>query len=189
VPSAAPTDETAATGTADVSPKQISRITTFDHPLAMQQSLSDRGIAARAALKAGVLGIFIGIIPVLGIVLTGSLAVYFYRREKGSVPSTRIGSRVGAAAGVVSFAINSLVILIRILALHGQQEYIDAVTKFLQMAGYNPADPKMHADIQSLFTPPGMVLTFFFGMIFVIALAALGGALGAMIFRSISRRG
>src|SRR5208282_5526066 len=41
----------------------------------------DRGIAVRAALKAGVLGVFIGMIPFLGIVLTGALAVYFYRRE------------------------------------------------------------------------------------------------------------
>lgn len=153
----------------------------------MQQSSPDRGIAVRVALKAGVLGVFIGMIPILGIVLTGSLAAYLYRREKGSAPTTRIGSRVGAAAGVVSFAINSLLIVIRIFALHGQQEYVDAVMKFAQMMGYNPADPKMQASIQSLLTPSGMVLTFFFGMIFVVALAALGGALAAMIFRSPSR--
>jgi len=32
----------------------------------------DRGIAVRAALKAGVFGVFIGMIPFLGIVLTGA---------------------------------------------------------------------------------------------------------------------
>ena len=56
----------------------------FDRPstkAGTKAGTMDRGIAVRAALKAGVLGIFIGMIPFLGIVLTGALAVFFYRRE------------------------------------------------------------------------------------------------------------
>lgn len=153
----------------------------------MQPGLFDRGIAVRSALKAGVLGVFLAMIPLLGIVLTGSLAVYFYRREQGLAPAARIGSRVGAAAGVVSFGINALLILIRIVALHAQQQYFDEITKIAQMVGYNPADPEMQAAIHNLLTPSGLALTFFFGMMFTVALAALGGALVAWFFRPSSR--
>ena len=66
----------------------------------------DRGTAVRAAIKAGLLGVLIAIIPLLGIVLTGALAVYFYRRENGFVLPAALGSRLGGAAGVVAFAIN-----------------------------------------------------------------------------------
>jgi len=73
----------------------------------------DRQIATRSALKAGVLGVFIGMIPFLGIVLTGALAVFFYRRENGLTLPSALGSRLGVR-GVVSFAINALLITIRI---------------------------------------------------------------------------
>ncbi len=162
---------------------RISQISDFGRSPAISHSLLDQGAAGRAALKAGVLGVFISMIPVLGIVLTGSLAVYFYRREKGFIPATRIGWRVGAAAGVVSFAINALLIVIRVFALHAQQEYIDAVTKIAQMVGYNPADPEIQAGIHNLLTPAGMTLTLLFGMIFTVVLAALGGAIAALVFR------
>jgi hypothetical protein len=166
---------------------RITQVADFDRPPATQQSLVDRAVAVRAAVKAGILGVFIGMIPVLGIVLTGSLAVYFYRREKGLAPATRIGARVGAAAGVVAFAINSLIIIVRIFALHGQQEYIDAITKIAKALGYNTADPAIHSGIQNLLTPSGLAMTFFFGMIFTVMLAALGGAIAALFFRPSSR--
>ena len=163
------------------------QIPDFDRATTTQTSLLDRAVAVRSALKAGLLGVFIGMIPVLGIVLTGSLGVFFYRRAKGTVPPARIGARVGAAAGVVSFAINSLMIVIRIFSLHAQQEYIDAVTKVAQTVGYNTADPAIQASIRNLVSPAGLALTFFFGMIFTVALAALGGALAALLYRPSSR--
>jgi hypothetical protein len=151
--------------------------------LAVQPSLLDRGAATRAAIKAGVLGIFIGVIPLLGIVLTGSLAVYFYRREKGLAPAPAIGSRLGGAAGAVSFGINSLLIIVRFFAFHAQQEYVDSMLKIAQAVGYNPSDPEIQAAVHNLFTPSGMILTFFFGMIFTVALAAVGGALATLVWR------
>ena len=168
-------------------PVQIPQLTNFDRSDAVQPGQFDRGVAVGAALKAGVLGFFIGMIPVLGIVLTGSLAVFFYRRAKAGVPTARIGGRVGAAAGVVSFGINSLLLVIRIFFLHGQQQYIDAITKFAQAVGYDTADPVIQATIRNLVSPPGLALTFFFGMIFTVALAALGGALAALLWRPSSR--
>src|SRR5580704_8626414 len=87
----------------------------------------DRGAIVRAAIKAGVLGVFIGMIPFVGTVLTGALAVYFYRRENGFLLPASLGGRLGAAAGVVAFAINSLLIAVRIFAFHARQEYIDSI--------------------------------------------------------------
>jgi len=174
-------------GTVDGSSVRVTEVADFGRLPVAQPSWLDRGVAVRAALKAGVLGIFIGMIPVLGIVLTGSLAVYFYRREKGLAPAVGVGSRVGAAAGVVAFAINSLLIVIRIVALHGQQQYIDDITKVAQMVGYSVTDPDIQASIHNLLTPAGLALTLFFGMIFTVALSALGGAVAALIFRPSSR--
>jgi hypothetical protein len=152
-------------------------------------SAMDRGKAVRAALKAGVLGVFIGMIPFLGMVLTGALAVFFYRRENGVSPPTALGSRLGGAAGVVAFAINALMITIRIFIFHAQQEYIDAILKITQKFGANAADPDMQTSIHNLFTPAGLVITFFFVMIFTVVLASVGGALASLMNRPRNTRG
>jgi|ERR1039458_1487508 MFS family permease len=154
-----------------------------DRPGTMAGSTMDRGIAVRAALKAGVLGVFIGMIPFLGIVLTGALAVYFYRRENGATLPAALGSRLGGAAGVVAFAINALLITIRIFVFHAQQEYTDEILKFAQKFGANVADPDIQASIHNLFTSSGLAITFFFGMIFTVVLASVGGALASLFLR------
>jgi len=146
-------------------------------------STMDRSIAVRAALKAGVLGVFIGIIPFLGIVLTGAVAVFFYCRELRSGLPAALGARLGGAAGVVTFAINALLITIRIFVFHAQQEYVDAILKIAQKFGANAADPDLQASIHNLFTPLGLAITFFFGMIFTAVLASAGGALASLFLR------
>jgi hypothetical protein len=151
------------------------------HPA--RPGVMDQGTAVRSALKAGVLGVFIGMLPILGIVLTGGLAVYFYRRESGFVLPAGVASRLGAAAGVVSFAINALLITIRIFAFHAQQEYIDGIVKVGQAFGLNTADPDIQTGIHNLFTPSGLAITFFFGMIFTVLLASVGGALASLFLR------
>jgi MFS family permease len=149
----------------------------------------DRGKAVRAALKAGVLGVFIGMIPLLGMVLTGALAVFFYRRENRVSPPTVLGWRLGGAAGVVAFAINALMVTIRIFIFHAQQEYIDAILKIAQRFGANTADPDIQSSIHNLFTPSGLAITFFFGMIFTVVLASVGGALASLLNRTRNTRG
>jgi hypothetical protein len=154
----------------------------FDRPTTIASAM-DRGSAVRAALKAGVLGVFIQLIPFLGIVLTGAVAVFFYRRENGFTLPAGLGSRLGAAAGVVAFAINSVLIVIRIFAFHAQREYTEAILKVAQNFGANAADPEMQAAVHNLFTPAGLALTFFFGMIITLALASFGGALASLFLR------
>jgi hypothetical protein len=154
----------------------------FDRPN-LSGSTMDRSIAVRAALKAGVLGVFIGIIPLLGIALTGALAVYFYRRESRFVLPAALGSRLGGAAGIVAFAISGLLFLIRIFVFHARQEYVDFLKQAAQGAGVSAADPAFQAVFHFLLSPSGVATTFFFGMIFAVALASAGGALASLFLR------
>lgn len=132
---------------------------------------------------AGVLGVFIQMIPLLGIVLTGALAVFFYRRQSGIVLPAALGFRLGGAAGVVAFAINAVMITIRIFVFHAQQEYIDFLTRFAHTVGANASDPDFQAGIRGLLTPSGLAITFLFGMIIAAVLAAVGGALASLFLR------
>jgi hypothetical protein len=154
-----------------------------------QPGVVDTRYAVRAALKAGVLGVFIGMIPLLGIVLTGALAVYFYRRESRFVLPAALGSRLGGAAGVVAFAINALLLTIRIFVFHAQQEYVDLLTRFAHTVGANASDPDFQASIHSLVTPVGLAITCFFGIIIVLVLASIGGALASLVLRPGKTRG
>lgn len=122
-------------------------------------------------------------IPLLGIVLTGVLGVYFYRRESGLLLNPRPAARVGGAAGVVASAINALWLTVRIFVFHAQQEYIDLMTKLAQKVGINPTDPDFQASIHSLSSPSGLAFTFLIGMIFAVILASIGGALGSLFMR------
>lgn len=141
----------------------------------------DRNVAVHAALKAGVLGVVIGMIPLLGIVLTGALAVFFYRRENGSVLPAALGARLGGAAGIVVFAVNAL-FSIPIIVFHAQQECIDGLVKLAQKCGVNTAAPQFQATVQAAlrdFTPSGLVINFFA----LLVLASIGGALASLFMR------
>jgi hypothetical protein len=142
-------------------------------------SALDSGIAVRAALKAGLLGVIIGIIPFLGILLTGALAVFFYRRKKRSDVPAALGARLGGGAGFVVFAVNAL-FTIPIIVFHAQQQCVDSVVQVAQKYGIDTAAPQFQASIRSIFTASGLV-TF---LIFAVALASFGGVLAATLFRS-----
>jgi hypothetical protein len=142
-------------------------------------SALDSGIAVRAALKAGLLGVIIGIIPFLGILLTGALAVVFYRRKKRSDVPAALGARLGGGAGFVVFAVNAL-FTIPIIVFHAQQQCVDSVVQVAQKYGIDTAAPQFQASIRSIFTASGLA-TFF---IFAVALASFGGVLAATLFRS-----
>jgi len=135
----------------------------------------------RAALVAGGLGFFINVIPFLGIVLTGSLAVYLYRRSGGLSLTASAGSRLGGAAGAVSFAISSVFVAIRILVFHALQEYQDVMLKVANAFGLNSADPEVQDMIHRLSTPSGLAITLLFSLVIGVALAAIGGALASAL--------
>ena len=130
----------------------------------------------RAALEAGLLGVFIGfiIMPLIGLVSAGVLAVYFYRRENGLLLPAALGARLGGAAGVVSFAISALVLAIRVFVFHGP-EFADFIAHTTRTAGLNATDTDTQAVLHFLFSPPGLVIIFFFVMIVAVVIASIGG--------------
>jgi len=147
-------------------------------------SAMDPGVAVRAALKAGVLGFFIGmLLPFIAILLAGALAVYFYRNEAGRVLPPALGSRLGGAAGVVAIAIQSIYFTIWIFVFHRQKEYIDSVTRLAHSLGADASIPDVQASLRSLFTPAGLALGLLLVMIVALVLASIGGALASRFMR------
>ncbi|MGB8011027.1 MAG: hypothetical protein WCF68_05400 [Terriglobales bacterium] len=145
----------------------------------------DRKIAVHAALKGGALGALIAVlIPFLGIVLAGTLAVFFYRRESRFVLPVAMGMRLGGAAGVVAFAIYSAFLTSLIFITHSQQKYLDSVLAMAKKFGGDPADPDLQASIHTLLTPTGLAFVFFFGLIIAVAIASAGGALASLLQRT-----
>lgn len=163
---------------------ETSQIGYSAFPTATAGSTLNRTPAVRAALQAGVVGILLGIIPFLGILLTGALAVYFYRRQSGYALPAALASRLGGAAGVITFAINALLITIEIFVFHARQRYTDYVMTIVQRFGANASDPDMQASIHNMFTPGGLALTFFFVMIVSVVLASIGGAVASLVMRA-----
>ncbi len=149
----------------------------------VRSEVLDRRIAVRAAIQAGLLGLVISIIPFLGIVLTGALAVVLYRRAGGLSLSASAASRLGAAAGTVSFAISSFFMVVRLVVFHAQQEYQDVMIRVAQAFGLDPKGPDVQEMIHMLMTPTGLVLILVFSFIIGVALAAIGGALAASVAR------
>jgi hypothetical protein len=136
----------------------------------------DSRIAVRAAIKAGLLGVFIGGIPFIGLVLTGALAVFFYRRKSGFAPPAILGARLGGAAGIIVFGIGAL-LAVAVIALHAQQQCIDMTMATLQKLGMNTADPKIQASFREAFTLSGQVIYFLVAVVFT----SVGGALASLL--------
>ncbi len=135
-------------------------------------------LAFRAVITAGILGLVVGMIPLLGTVLIGVLAVYLYRRRGGAPLTARAGSRLGAAAGAIAAGLNSVLTVVRFVFFHVQQEK-EALMRFMEALGV-PAS-QAEAAVQRLFTPAGLTLSLALGIALSAALAAMGGAIAAAI--------
>jgi endogenous inhibitor of DNA gyrase (YacG/DUF329 family) len=155
----------------------------FDRP-ARSANTIDSGAAVRAALKAGALGLFIGAIPIIGIPLTGALAVFFYRRRSGSIVPAALGAQLGGAAGFFVFAIGALLV-IAVVGLHAQQQCVDTMITTFQKLGADTSDPNFQDRIRDVFTPSGQALAFFI----TIVPASIGGTLASLFFRPRNPRG
>jgi hypothetical protein len=182
-----PVPDTGFAATLPSSPEEFSPeilpITRSASPFAIA-GIMDRGIATRSAVKAGVIGFFLGmLLPFVAILLAGGLAVFFYRRESGFVLPAALASRIGGAAGVIAVAIQSFFFTIYIFIFHRQQEYIDSVTRFVHSVGGDASASDIQASIRSLFTPAGLIVTLVFVMIVAVVLASAGGALASLFFR------
>jgi hypothetical protein len=149
-------------------------------PATASSSEINRPGALRAVLKASLLGIGILLIPILGIVLTGAVAVYFYHRENGFALPAGFGSRLGGAAGVAAFA---MFMAVSTFVFHAHQPNADDFTKMAQSFGTDVTDAEFQASVRFLFTPAGRAAMFFLSFVIAWVLAAVGGALASAFLR------
>jgi len=113
--------------------------------------------------------------------LTGALAVYLYRRASGCSLMASSGSRLGGAAGAVSFLISSVFMTVRIFFFHALQEYQAVMLKVAHTLGLNSADPEVQDMIHRFSTPSGLAITLLFSLVIGVALAAIGGAVASAL--------
>lgn len=130
--------------------------------------------AVWAVIKAGIAGVFLGMIPLLGSVLTGMLAVWLYRRAGGH-PTARPAARMGALAAALALSISAFLTVIQVFVFHARQQSEEALVRLFTALGVNMSDPELQANIHSLFTPSGLMRSFIIALLITLALGGLGG--------------
>src|SRR5262249_24944787 len=136
---------------------------------------------------------FISIGCCLWMLGAGALCVSLYRKR---VPETSItpgmGMKLGAAAGLVAFAVNAVFSMARFVAMRSDNTFRRAMEDQMQRQMASNPDPKVQAMMEKMLdwfsSPQGaatmIVLSLLLmGVVFVIFTAA-GGALGASMSRA-----
>jgi hypothetical protein len=152
---------------------------TFNWPLAM-----------RAAVLAGLIGVILILVLrqafALGMVTSGFLSVYFYRRKN---PFSRITAGTGALLGALSGAFGTVLfsvpcILLVLVVRSGGDRRATIVAAFQQQVALS-TDPHAQEFLGYLKTPEGFTLIMTVGivamLVFFLVLSSLGGAIAAVI--------
>src|SRR5271169_2191010 len=140
---------------------------------------------ALAALVASVL-MNLGLNPFVAMVSVGFLAVVFYRRGRpGIMIKAAPGAGIGALAGLLFFAISSVLEALIVILLHKGPELRSALIEKIQQLSSQTSDPKVLAMFERFKTPGGleflMIMSLVFAFLASIVLGGLGGALGGAI--------
>jgi hypothetical protein len=140
------------------------------------------------ALAAGVAALLmlLGLNPFVGMLAVGFLTVVFYRQgNPESSIRTGTGARLGALSGLICFAMASIVEALVVLVLHKSSEIRAALLSAVNQAATRTSDPQALAVFERFKSPEGLQLLLVFGLLFgliaSIVLAAMSGAVGAMI--------
>lgn len=154
--------------------------------------------AALIALPAGLLSSLLGF-EALWVIAGGMMTISLYRRRTGTLPSGKMGWRIGMLLGlfasVVAAAINGITLLVQRYALHQgavlDQRYHDLIQMNSKLYGnlFAVSNPDVAAAIAQAqhfwLTPDGaaaMMLANTLGLVITMLIfAAAGGALGARL--------
>lgn len=152
--------------------------------LPMQWSQAVRPCAL-AALIASLL-MSLGLNPFVAMFSTGFLALVFYRqRARGISVKPARGAGIGALAGLLWFAMSSVVETLFVIFLHKGAELRNALLEKLQQLSSQTSDPQVLSMFERFKTPGGleflMLTSLVFAFLASIVLAGLGGAVGAAI--------
>lgn len=140
---------------------------------------------AIAALIASVL-MSLGLNPFVAMICVGFLAIVLYRQRWKDAPlGARAGAGVGALAGLLWFAVASIIEALFVLVAHKGPEIRNALLQVIDQAASRTADPQVLTMLSRLRTPEGIEVLMAVGIITsflaALVLAAIGGALGGAI--------
>jgi len=173
----------AVPATSPVQPGQLPASETVQFialPMRWDQAAKPCAIAAFIAALGMVLQL---IVPVIAAVGAGFLAVALYRRSNPEIAlRARTGARLGAICGFFCAGMTAILGALRVAALHEGGKIRAILLDSLQQQAGRYSDPEFQATLDFFRSPAGLVLmlVFFFiaGMIILILLGMLGGALG-----------
>jgi hypothetical protein len=124
----------------------------------------------------------------LGMLIGGGLSVVFYRRRNPIATVTPgMGARLGMVSGVLGGGIFAVLISVLTIVLRPWDQIREKLIDWVEQAAARNPDPQAQQALEFFKTQPGIVLLI--TMILVVTLvgfvifSALGGALGAVLFR------
>jgi hypothetical protein len=145
-----------------------------------------------ATALAGLIAAILMLTPLLvfglGMLIGGSLSVFFYRRRSPIANITPgMGSRLGMASGVLGGCIFTVLLSVRTILFHEWSQVRDeALAVVAQAAARNP-DPQALQALEFFKTDQGIALlvtaAWVVTLIAFVLFSGLGGALGAALLR------
>jgi hypothetical protein len=150
---------------------------SFHNPIAVRVGLFVASIAA-------LLCVLLPFGCVVWLPSAGFIAVYLYSRRTGQSLSVRSGARMGWIAGIMSFAIFTVVFTIGIVTIANQPGGLSAA--FREALRSRPVpQQQLEEALQMLSTPSGQASVYIFALLFSFTLTAVfctaGGALCAKV--------
>jgi hypothetical protein len=157
--------------------------------LPMQWSQAFRPCALAAVVASLLMAL--GLNPFVAMFSVGFLAVVFYRQSRREIlMRPAIGAGLGALAGLLWFAMSSILEALVVILFHKGPELSSELVKRIQQASSQTTDPQVLAVFDRLKSPGGLELLMLTGLIFALlaslVLGGLGGLLGGAI---LGRRG
>ena len=157
--------------------------------LPMQWSQAFRPCALAAVVASLLMAL--GLNPFVAMFSVGFLAVVFYRQSRREIlMRPAVGAGLGALAGLLWFAMSSILEALVIILFHKGPELSSELAKRIQQASSQTSDPQVLAVFDRLKSPGGLEVLMLIGLIFAflasLVLGGLGGLLGGAI---LGRRG
>jgi hypothetical protein len=150
---------------------------SFHNPIAVRVGLFVASIAA-------LLCVLLPFGSVIWLPSAGFIAVYLYSKRTGQSLSVRSGARMGWIAGIMSFAIFTVVFTVGTVAIANQPGGLSAA--FREALRSRPVPQQQLEDaLQVLSTPTGQASVYIFALLFSFTVTAVfctaGGAIGAKV--------
>jgi hypothetical protein len=151
-------------------------------PVQWSQTAQPSALAALIAAVAIVLKLMVPLIAAIG---AGFLAVAFYRRRNPEVAvNARSGARLGAVCGVMCSGMTAVLLPVRIAILHEGGAIRDTLLDLIRQTAARYPDQQFQAALDFWRSPAGLGILLacmaVFGVVVLVLLGAIGGALGGV---------